>query len=136
MLADRAVVHGHCHAVHGDAVVEGVEPMNWQKVDALIAEDKTLSGGCLNCPPAYGVAPMNTLIAVGFGDANISKDGEVVFSEQDSDEFHFLEEFEAKAKADPDHDWRLLLDAPLHSREYQRHDEGKWVLIAQGEGFA
>lgn len=110
--------------------------MNWKKENALIAEDEARHGGCLVCPPAYGVAPMGTLIAVGFGDAHISKDGEVVFTEQDSDEFHYLEEFEVMANGDPDHDWRLVLDAPLHSREYQRHDEEKWVLIKQGVGFA
>lgn len=111
------------------------ETTTWEKLPC-ITDKEALSGGCLNCPPAYAIAPMNTLVAVGFGYAHISKDGEVVFDEQQSDDFHTLEEFEAMADADPDHDWRLVLDAPLHSREYQRHDTGKWVLIKQGEGFA
>lgn len=93
-------------------------------------------GGCLACPPVQAIAPMNTLIAVGFGDAHISKDGEIIFDGERAEEFHTLEEFEALANGDPNHDWRLVLDAPLSSREYQRQGEGQWVLIAQGEGFA
>lgn len=109
--------------------------MSWEKLPC-ITDKEALPGGCLKCPPAHAIAPMQTLIAVGFGDAHVSKDGEIVFDEQQSDEFHELKEFEELAATDPDHDWRLVLNAPLHSREYQRHDAGKWVLIAQGEGFA
>jgi hypothetical protein len=93
--------------------------------------------GCLSCPPVEAIAPMEMLIAVGFGDARITKDGETIYSESvDDDDYHTLAEFETMAQIDPDHDWRAILNAPLRDREYQRHEEGKWVLIKSGMGFA
>lgn len=93
--------------------------------------------GCLNCPPVERVAPMNMLIAVGFGYAAVTRGSKVVFREKpNDDDLHYLEEFEAMAAKDPDHDWRVVLNAPLRSRTYQRHGPGKWVLIESGEGFA
>jgi hypothetical protein len=51
------------------------------------------------------------------------------------DEAQELSAFEEIAKKVPDHDWRHHLDLPLRSAVYQRHDDGKWVLIERGEGF-
>lgn len=77
------------------------------------------------------------VIAVGFGAALIKKDGEIVFSEQPNDnQFRRLSSFERLAAKDPDHDWRCVLDAPLRSREYQRHGTKRWVLVKSGPGFA
>jgi hypothetical protein len=120
----------------GSPIFSKIMENTWTKLPPLLKPGELSHGGCLNCPPAHAVAPMNTLIAVGFGDAHISKDGEVVFDGERADDFHELGEFEALAKADPNHDWRLVLNAPLHSREYQRQGEGAWVLVEQGEGFA
>ncbi len=93
--------------------------------------------GCLNCPPVERIAPLDMLIAVGFGIARVTRGKKIVFQETaDDEDYHRLAEFEEMAKTDPDHDWRVLLEAPLRSREYQRQGEGKWVLIASGEGFA
>lgn len=93
--------------------------------------------GCLNCPPIERIAPLDMIIAVGLGVARVTRGRRVIFSEGANDENdHYLSEFEEMAKADPDHDWRVLLDAPLRSREYQRQGEGKWVLIKSGPGFA
>jgi hypothetical protein len=109
--------------------------------DEMIKFEKPYEGqiyqGCLNCPPVEKIAPMDMLIAVGFGMAQVTKDDDVVFSEQPNDEeYHALSEFEAMAKDDPDHDWRVALEAPLRSREYQRQGDDKWVLINSGMGFA
>jgi len=79
------------------------------------------------------------VIGVGFGIAQVTKDEELVFQEQPeqaNDELPYLSEFEEMAKKDPDHDWRVLLVAPLREREYQRQGDGEWVLIASGRGFA
>ena len=93
--------------------------------------------GCLNCAPVEKLASMDMLIAVGFGYAGVIKDDEQIFFESvDDTRYHSLQEFEDMALADPDHDWRVILDAPLRSRTYQRHDVGKWVLIESGMGFA
>jgi hypothetical protein len=96
----------------------------------------TIHQGCLNCPPVEQVAPMDMVIAVGFGIAQITRDSDFVYSEGDEDDFPTLAQFEEMAAADPDHDWRCLLVAPLRGREYQRHDKGKLVLIASDDGFA
>lgn len=95
--------------------------------------------GCLNCPPVLSKAKMYTRIAVGFGFAGIKKDSKVIFSEdpqQDWKDIPTLMKFENMARKDPNHDWRLILDAPLRSREYQRHGKNQWVLVKSGQGFA
>lgn len=82
---------------------------------------------------------MGMLVAVGFGCCSVTRDGEMVWEEQcalDDQEFHDLAHFEAIAAADPEHDWRVDMQAPLRGRTYQRHDVGRWVLIDSNEGFA
>jgi hypothetical protein len=108
----------------------------WKRVEPYKGK---VHQGCLNCPPVLDVAPMDTIVAVGFGSAEIMRDGDVVYAENPHAKgLHFrrLRSFERMAAKDPDHDWRLILDAPLRSRTYQRHGEKKWVLIASGLGFA
>lgn len=107
---------------------------NWQKLPAWTGE---IHQGCGSCAPVEEIAPLDMIIAVGFGVAQVTKGDEVVFSEGYHDEeFHELQEFENMAKADPNHDWRALLVAPLREREYQRHGDEYWVLVRSGEGFA
>ena len=40
------------------------------------------------------------------------------------------------AMENPEHDWRIVLNAPLWNRTYQRQAPGLWVLVEQGRGFA
>lgn len=111
--------------------------MTWKKVEPY---QGTIHQGCANCGAVERVALMSMVIAVGFGVAQVLKDSEIIYSEphnlKDIEELPRLQKFEDMASADPDHDWRVILDAPLRNREYQRHDVGKWVLIASGRGFA
>ena len=94
-------------------------------------------GGCLCCGYQHEHLPLDAVIAVGFGSACVTKDGALVFDEMDSpDEFKDLSVFEAMAKQDPDHDWRVHLVAPLSERHYQRQGEDLWVLYEKGMGFA
>jgi hypothetical protein len=93
--------------------------------------------GCLSCPPVLPIAELDTPVCVGFGLAQITKDDEVIYQDMSiAEEVPTLQEFEDTAQRDPDHDWRLLLEAPLRSREYQRQGFEKWVLIDSGMGFA
>ncbi len=93
--------------------------------------------GCLNCPPVKRRAVLDTLVAVGFGYAAVTKDGKSVFSESSEDKrCRRLRSFEMQARKDPDHDWRLILDAALRGREYQRQAKNNWVLIRSDQGFA
>lgn len=95
--------------------------------------------GCLICAPVIRKAKMYIRVAVGFGDASITKDGEIIFQETSQMEWQdipTLMKFENMARKDPDHDWRLILYAPLRGSVYQRHGRNEWVLIESNEGFA
>lgn len=80
------------------------------------------------------------VIAVGFGDAMLLRDGRAVWSEGDhcgpDGDLMTGAEAEQLAAADPDHDWRIRIYGPLCEAEWQRHGPGEWVQIARGEGFA
>lgn len=49
----------------------------WQKLPALDGRGNP----CLCCPSIPATAPLDKVIAVGFGDANVSRDGETVYRE-------------------------------------------------------
>jgi len=59
---------------------KGDYKMSWAKLTPLT---EPVSKGCLNCGTNHVVAPMDMLIAVGFGDARVTKDGETIYSELD-----------------------------------------------------
>lgn len=119
--------------------------MAWKKEPAIE------SGGpaCLCCGTPTDLFPMDGVIAVGFGAANVTCDGKSVYDEpmvyydekgepieDESLKYWTGADAEKAAAADPDHDWRISKFAPLYEAEYQRHDRGQWVLIRRGEGFA
>ena len=94
--------------------------------------------GCVNCGYKPEVASMDMVIAAGFGDAYLKKNGEIVWEEENK-ELHDcirVRDAEEMAAKDPDNDWRFEIIGPLSEVEYQRHDKGKWVLIRTGQGFA
>lgn len=96
-------------------------------------------GGCLQCGYQYDVAPMDMVIAVGFGYAAVTKNEKEVYSEMgcnDKNELWTVQDAENLAKQDPDNDWRIHLIAPLSERHYQRQGENLWVLYEKGKGFA
>ncbi len=110
--------------------------MSWTKLEPIKATNR----GCLNCGSLVSVANMNMLIAVGFGDAYVTKDDKEVYNElsfQDNAEMLWtFQDAENEAMKDPDHDWRVVLYGPLRGRTFQRHDIGKWVLVEENMGFA
>lgn len=95
--------------------------------------------GCLNCSSAALKAPLDMLIAVGFGSAMVFKDKELVYDEsrcKDDDELWTVADAEKLALEDPDHDWRIEKNAPLHGETFQRQGPGEWVCIESNQGFA
>lgn len=108
----------------------------WKKEPAI----KVKHGGCLNCGTRQIFFPPSGLIAVGFGYAGLHRDGEPIYTEpnepESDDEYMTGAKAEELAAADPDHDWRIVMDEPLSGRTYQRHAAGEWVLIEQNQGFA
>ena len=93
---------------------------------------------CFNCPHIDTVADMGKLIAVGFGSAMVTRDGEMILDGENppTDDFVTFQDAEDLAIADPDHDWRVVLNGPLHGETYQRHEPGKWCIIERNDGFA
>lgn len=97
---------------------------------------KDIHVGCLCCSTAAAIAPMDMLVAVGFGFAGAFKGDECVYSEDTADEYATVADIEAMAKEDPEHDWQIRKDGPLHGETFQRQGDGRWVCIESNEGFA
>ena len=94
---------------------------------------------CLCCSPTLGQLCKEKRIAVGFGCAALTKDGDYVWAETHDMELSdcmTVEQADEIAASDPDHDWRILLHSPLRGRVYQRHGEMQWMLIEEDKGFA
>jgi hypothetical protein len=108
----------------------------WEKLPPVNAG----AVACRNCGcGAHSDLEMDRVIAVGFGSAGYSRDGETLWSEDhamDESEYPTVAHVEELAKADPDHDWRIFFYAPLYEAEYQRQWDKVWVLVRKGEGFA
>lgn len=98
--------------------------------------------GCLNCSTASYELDMGRILSAGFGNVVATKDGKEVYSEQvyyrdhPEDDFLTAQYIENMAIIEPNHDWRLQFDTPLHGETYQRHLDGKWVCIESNKGFA
>lgn len=109
--------------------------MSWKKLEPILPKMR----GCLNCGTLIQEAPMDMTIAVGFGEATVKKDGEIIYSEPceyEEQNFWTVQDAENEAEKDPDHDWRIALYAPLRGRVFQRHEKGKWILVEENMGFA
>lgn len=110
--------------------------MSWTKLEPITPK----AMGCANCGALIQQAPMDMLIAVGFGDASVTKDGKAVYSEldchEDVENFWTVKDAEYEALKDPDHDWRIVLFAPLRGRVFQRQGIENWVLVEENMGFA
>ncbi len=115
---------------------------NWAQIKPL--EDKRIHIGCLCCSSVGRIAHPNLYLGVGFGEVVVTKGNECVYSEtqwnHEGKDCWTLQDAEALASVDPDHDWRIQFDGPLHGETYQRHKSGhwagKWVLIESNQGFA
>lgn len=110
--------------------------MSFEKLKGI----KGGSGGCSCCGYQHEILPMDSIIAVGFGSAYVTKNGKGIYDEMDADgdyeKFWTCETAEMEARKDPDNDWRIHLIAPLSERHYQRQGENHWVLYEKGNGFA
>lgn len=104
--------------------------------------EKPLTQGyisCLNCGGTPIKLNLKTPIVAGFGTADITKNGKIVYSEAPNIEFEDaprLSKFERMARKEPNADWRYKLNLPLRDAEYQRQGKNNWVLIKSGMGFA
>lgn len=105
----------------------------------LMVPIKGGQGGCLCCGYQHEVLPMDAIIAVGFGMAQLTCNGDVIYDEHDcndEDEIITVADAESMAAKTPVADWRIHLVAPLSERHYQRQGDQHWVLYKKGTGFA
>lgn len=111
-------------------------PVEWARLPALEGKPNP----CLHCPPILPTIGMDRVIAVGFGAAYVSRDGESLYDEaevEDSGKEHWeVRDAERLATKDPEHDWRIVMHGPMHGETYQRQGPGSWVLVEKNEGFA
>lgn len=126
--------HYH-HTTRRDKTVN--ESVNtWEKLPALDGR----ANPCACCSPIPAKLSLADGIAVGFGSAYVSQDGEEVLDGeriyQQTGEAPSVEDAEKMAIVDPDHDWRIVLHGPLHGETYQRQGVGEWVLVEKNQGFA
>ncbi len=98
---------------------------------------------CPHCPTIPTQALMDKMICVGFGEASIRRDGEVALDASEAfntaggwDEIPTFATAEEMAAADPDHNWTVHLNGPLHGETYQRQGVGVWLCVERNEGFA
>lgn len=96
----------------------------WEKLPPI--KDEDIHIGCLNCSTATPEASMDMMIAVGFGTAMITKNGELFYDGEkdyhDNGEPKRLKEIEEIAAKDPDNDWRFIKHGPMHGETFQRQD--------------
>ncbi|WP_435549645.1 hypothetical protein [Desulfobacterium sp. N47] len=94
---------------------------------------------CPFCDGKHTTLPIEEIIAVGFGNALLTKNNECIYSEMEArscSEYMTVAQAEELAATDPKHDWRIHLLAPFSERHYQRQGQRHWVLYEKGEGFA
>ena len=101
---------------------------------------KDLHIGCATCSTAALVAPLKREIAVGFGSAFVTRDGIKIYDGQAEYQTRGkalrVKDIENMARAEPDHDWRIVFHGPLHGETYQRQGKNHWVCVESNEGFA
>jgi len=80
----------------------------------------------------------DALIAVGFGYAALTRDGQTVYEESDKQERDLMTVAQAErlAEREPERDWRIHLVAQLEDRHYRRKSKGVWVLYERGYGMS
>ena len=99
--------------------------------------------GCGCCAPKPVMAPLDWDPEPGFGVVYLKRDGLTVIdymrhhNEEDGDATCLtVQDFEDRAAADPDADWRFEIHGPLGGVVYQRQGDGEWYSIKRLDGFA
>ena len=112
--------------------------MKWTKLPPV--ESGNIHRGCACCSSASEIAPLEMMIAIGFGSAFVTKDDEQIYDGeadyQNNNEPKCVRDIEAMARLDPDHDWRITKYGFLHGETFQRHGEDAWVCVESNMGFA
>lgn len=108
-------------------------------MEKITKQENPIRGGCMHCPGNHDLLELDTVLYNGFGGYAVSKNGVNYYCgepDQEWESFKTLQDIENEAVKDPEADWRVELNLPLRSGEWQRHGDSEWVLIDSGLGFA
>ncbi len=93
--------------------------------------------------PIGGVARLDMMIAIGFGAAVVTRNGQQMIDGEGAAQaaggpVFTVRDAEDMAAKDPDAAavWRIEIDGPLWSAKWERQGPSRWVCVAAGEGFA
>lgn len=83
-------------------------------------------------------------IGIGFGNAALVRDGQVIWKETAETEFDDCitgAQALSIAQREPQHDWRIIIDGPFSKVVYQCQYDAEngnyiWALLEKSEGFA
>ena len=78
---------------------------------------------------------LDEIISVGFGEAYVSQDGNLVLAESDDKDI-YVRDAEQLAAKNPDSEWLIVMKAPLWDATWKRTAPGQWNCIKAGMGFA
>ena len=108
--------------------------MNFEKLPPV----EKIHQGCASCTTAARIAPMDMVIAVGFGSATVTKNSELIYDEHtiSGDNYWTVQDVENLALKEPDCDWRIEKYGPLHGETFQRQGDGNWICVESNQGFA
>lgn len=82
-------------------------------------------------------ANLGMLVAIGFGQAGIYKNGLEIYREDPDDEsYGYLSEFEEMAKLEPEAEWKCVIYGPLWGATWLRVGDNLWEQIESNRGFA
>jgi hypothetical protein len=95
---------------------------------------------------------MESIIAIGFGIAIVTKDGQEVYNELEVERKHVAEnggeecqtwppfwtgqDAENAALSDPDHEWLIMIHGPMSGATWKRTASNLWECIESNGGFA
>ena len=123
MLADQpAVTAANDFSTHAEEV---------SQIDRIFVAGKSTA-------PVEDVLPLDAVIGVGFGVATLTRDGDVIYEEDDCETAGpvTVAQAEELAQTFPEHDWCIHLIALLDDRQYRRTGTGSWKLYKRGYGLS
>lgn len=102
-------------------------------------ENKKYEVGCLDCPKTENILALDTVLYQGFGGYHVTKDDEIYYfgdSSDDFDSFKSLKDIEKEIPDDSKSRWQVILNNPLRGATWTRKERNVWELIETNLGFA
>lgn len=82
---------------------------------------------------------IETKMYTGFGGWTVYRNGEILYYQQQHEEFDdakSISDIETMIGDDDENEYTACFLGPLSDAIYQRHSKNHWMLVEQGDGFA